>query len=64
MLFGLEADPTESVNLAAAEPAVVARLTTLIEQLNASAVDSRGVCAPPEPGQAPARHNGTCVPWG
>lgn len=64
MLFDLEHDPSESRNLAGAYPAVVRRLAALINALNASAVDSRGVCAPSEPQQAPALHNGTCTPWG
>lgn len=63
MLFNLRTDPTESHNVAAAHPDVVARLTALVEALNASAVDSRGVCAPAEAQQAPALHNGTCTPW-
>ena len=63
MLFDLEADPTESNNVAAAHQDVVRRLTVLVQQFNASAVDSSGVCAPSEPGQAPAKHNGTCTPW-
>ena len=63
MLFDLEADPTESNNVAAAHQDIVRRLTVLLQQFNASAVDSSGVCAPSEPGQAPAKHNGTCTPW-
>ena len=63
MLFDLEADPTESNNVAAAHQDVVRRLTVLVQQFNASAVDSSGVCAPSEPDQAPAKHNGTCTPW-
>ena len=63
MLFDLEADPTESTNLASAHPQVVSALTALIVRYNASAVDSRGVCALSEPKQAPALHNGSCTPW-
>ena len=63
MLFDLEADPTESHNLAASQPQLVAELKAVIDQYNASAVDSSGVCAPSDPRQAPARHNGTCTPW-
>eukprot|EP00966_Prymnesium_polylepis_P272835 6303190-Prymnesium_polylepis.1 len=63
MLFDLEAEPSESVNLAAVHPDIVRNLTALIAELNASAVDSRGVCAPSDPRQSPALHNGTCTPW-
>ena len=62
-LTAFQADPTESHNLAAAHPDVVSELTALIKQFNASAADSRGVCAPAAPEQAPAKHNGTCTPW-
>ena len=62
MLYDLVADPTESLNLAAAHPDIVRRLTALITDYNRSAADSRGVCAPSEPDQAPAKHNGTCTP--
>lgn len=63
MLFDLESDPTESTNLASSQPDLVRRLTALVQAINASAVDSRGVCAPHEPQQSPALHNGTCTPW-
>jgi len=63
MLFDLESDPTESTNLASSQPGLVRRLTALVQAINASAVDSRGVCAPHEPQQSPALHNGTCTPW-
>ena len=39
------------------------RLTVRVLEFNASAADSSGVCAPSEPDQAPAKHNGTCTPW-
>ncbi|KAL1504270.1 hypothetical protein AB1Y20_010679 [Prymnesium parvum] len=63
MLFDLEADPTESINLAHEYPALVSRLTQLLVEFNSSAVDSRGTCAPNESKQQPSAHNGTCTPW-
>lgn len=63
MLFDLDADVTESTNLATAHPDIVSELTAIIKQLNASASDSRGVCAPSEAQQSPTLHNGTCTPW-
>ena len=63
MLFDVVADAAERTDVAAAHPDVVKRLTALIEALNATAVDSRGVCAPSDPAQAPSLHNGTCTPW-
>jgi arylsulfatase I/J len=63
LLYDVVADPTETTDLAAQHPDVVERLTQLILALNATAVPSGGVCAPPDPGQSPALHNGTCVPW-
>ena len=63
LLFDLESDPTETTDLAPANPDIVARLRAIIEALNATAVPSAGVCAGADPGQNPAKHNGTCVPW-
>ena len=63
MLFDVVGDAAERTDVAATHPDVVAELTALIAAFNATAVDSRGVCAPPEPAQAPSLHNGTCTPW-
>ncbi len=64
MLFDLEADANETTDVSALHADVVANLTALIAQFNASAVDSSGECLPADPAQAPELHNGTCTPWG
>lgn len=60
LLFDLEADPTETTDLSRANPDVVARLAARIAELNATAVPSAGVCAPPDPRRIV---NGSCTPW-
>lgn len=63
LLYDVVSDPAETTDLASEHPDVVKRLTLAILALNATAVPSGGVCAPPDPRQRPALHNGTCVPW-
>ena len=53
MLFDVHDDPAETTDMADAQPQVVAKLLAIIEAYNASAVDSRGVCAPGAPHPAP-----------
>ena len=60
LLFDLEADPTETTDVSRANADVVARLSARIAELNATAVPSAGVCAPPDPRRL---SNGTCTPW-
>jgi hypothetical protein len=60
LLFDLDVDPTETTDVSRENADVVARLSARIAELNATAVPSAGVCAPPD-----ARRivNGSCTPW-
>ena len=63
MLFDVSKDPAETRDVSAAHPEVAAQLTAMMQELNATAVDSSGAFRPRDPRQDPALNNGTCGPY-
>lgn len=67
-LFNLDIDPCEKVNLAAAEPATVARLVARLQEYNATAVPAlndpeNNINAQWFPASWPKLHGNSWVPW-
>ena len=63
LLYDLVADPSETTNIAALNPAVIDELKAILVEFNSTAASSAQQGIANDPRADPKLFNGTCSPW-